>query len=342
MMLWISACAFLIHFAFNLAVIAQTRTSSTASLNIVENQIDLQLGPFTISPKQINIGENLIFTLSNILIQDGSFGSNLVCRIYITSPDQSLSVIQGFTTSQGECKYNISQSLESQGLTLLSGDLFTINNSLGEGSGYVEVDYFGNTFRSNIDTYTVQRPITISPLIFKINPNSITQGDPITFALIDVKFSNNEAATNLICRLRLTSPGNQSVVIRGVTDSNGSCVYNRERIQLSSQNIAVYAQTPGTNGIVVESGDVTTLNNIIGSGSGYGEIEYDGQIFTSNVDTYTVNSRPLPIIEPVIRVIETIRTGGTGTYIILSLVGIIFALGMIMSYSKKRGFNKKR
>lgn len=297
-----------------------TNIDTKASLIITQTVFQVRLGVFDINPNEIYKGETLKFKLGRVTFEDGSTASNLPCKITITSPDSSIVVLEGLSDVNGECIYDTSRTLDSQGLTLISGDILKINSTIGQGTAFATITFNGNAYISNTDSYLVKAK-TIIIGDFTINPESIFINDNLIFQLGVVRYSDGIVASNLPLTIILTAPNGGQITISGLTDSSGRFEFDLSK-SLASQNI------------VLVSGNINNLNGFEGTGSGSAKIVYDGVTYTSNTDNYIVKNR---IISDIPKIVTNLaRTGGGvpfGIGIIMVLAGAIF---MIKDSLKKR------
>ncbi|MBC7471812.1 MAG: hypothetical protein H7196_00900 [candidate division SR1 bacterium] len=308
-------------------------TDTKSSLVITQTFFELKLGIFVVTPEEIYKGETIKFKQSRITFDDGSTASNLPCRITIKSPDSSVVILEGLSDTNGECLYDTSKTLSSQGLTLISGDISKINSTIGQGTAFTTITFNGNVYLSNTDSYTVKSK-TLVVGDFIINPKSIYINDNLIFQLNSTKYNDGNTASALPVKLILTAPNGNEVVISGVTDNSGKFVFDLSK-SLPSQ------------GIILVSGNIKDLNNFEGNGNGSIKIVYDGVTYISKVDSYSVKSRTIPplpfipsppvIIEEIPKIITNlVRTGGGipfGIGIIIVLGGVIL---MVKDSLKKR------
>jgi hypothetical protein len=141
-------------------------TSNTVSYRVNEKR--LQIGNFTIQPKVIDKGDQLIFRVTPITYQNGQPASNLPAVLTVTTPSGRKVVIRAITDSQGGIIYDSTQSLADQGYTLLSGNVDDLNNTSGFGFGFVQIEYGGVIYSTNEDSYTVRA--TILPFPTPLDP----------------------------------------------------------------------------------------------------------------------------------------------------------------------------
>jgi hypothetical protein len=314
----------LLIFSQTIAIFAQTPASVTntkASLVIEPTNFSIILGTFTVDPAEIFKGEELIFTLNKVTLENGTTASNLPCRITITLADASVVIIDGLTSAAGLCVYNSSLSLSSQGLTLVSGDIFKVNTVIGVGSAFATVTYNGNSYITNTDSFKVkQKSLTIGA--FLITPKIINIGQSLVFSISDVKFNDGTVGANLPSILTIKTPSGNNVVISGVTDSSGKLVFDSSR-SLSSQ------------GLLIVSGNLADLNNISGSGQAFVKITYDGQVYNSNVDTYAVNAPFIPPID-IPKIVQILTRTGGGVPLGIVIILLLAAMAMLVRSSLKK------
>jgi hypothetical protein len=136
-------------------------TSNSASY-IVKSKT-LVLGPFVINPTSIDVNGNLIYQLNTVKYSDGTIASNLPLTFILNAPNGNQVVLSGVTDSNGKITFDLSRSLASQGITLVSGIISDLNKSPGNGNGAVKIIYDSITYNSNTATYNVKTPI-IPPL----------------------------------------------------------------------------------------------------------------------------------------------------------------------------------
>jgi hypothetical protein len=307
----------------------QTKAQTTTSASLIVQNINLILGNFEINPANILINERLVFSLVDIKLNSGQFAVGLTCQMFLTAPDNSQVVLTMLVDNNGTCTYDSNFDLTDQGVTLVSGDVGKLNTLIGQGQGYVVIDYAGDDFTSNEDSYTVSE-LTLVPAVFDITPNNIRVGEDLTFSLIGARFSNGNFAQNLECRHFLTAPDNSQIVLSGSTNSDGDCIYT------TSSSIGSILSIEASAAVTqIISGDTTRLNNIVGFGSGYGEVYYNNITYRSNLDTYNVTSTPPIIEQPVEAVREVIRiltrTGGGRILVVILLSSLIIVLGAYVS-----------
>jgi hypothetical protein len=315
--------------AIGLNTLAQNSvdTSTKASLIIVPTVFDVRLNPFTINPSEIFKGETLIFKLESAVFENGSIASNLPCRITITSPDSSISILEGLTKTNGSCIYDTSLTLAAQGLTLISGDILKINSTLGQGTAFATVTYNGNIFTSNTDSYIVKAKTLILG-DFVITPNSIHINGNLIFQLNPVKYIDGTIASNLPVTFSLTGPNGGLIVLSGVTDGAGKLIFDLSK-SLPSQGIALV------------SGNLNDLNKSAGDGFGNAKIVYDGVTYNTNKPTYRVKNPiivipPIPPIQEIPKIVTTlIRSGGGVPFGIVIILFLGFVILMVRDSLKK-------
>jgi hypothetical protein len=137
-------------------------TSNTDTYRVLPTR--LQMGPLTISPENINPGDQLVFIVDPISFQNGQVAANIPMRLIINTPNGTQVIIQVVTDSQGIIVFDTSQSLASQGYSLVSGNLSDINSPIGVGVGQVVAEYEGQTYSTNQDNYRVQSPLIPFPI----------------------------------------------------------------------------------------------------------------------------------------------------------------------------------
>ncbi|NJK71098.1 MAG: hypothetical protein HC932_02455 [Thermales bacterium] len=313
-------------FGFFLAQVSTTAQSNTNTILNIQSE-SLVMGPFEINPSQILLGEDLIFSLTDIRLgTGGGFATGLMCKMFITAPD-GISVVElnMQVDSEGNCRYDTSLDLVSQGVTLISGDISLLNNIVGIGSGYVTIDYLGEVVTSNTDVYEVVELDLINPE-FEISPNRILLGENLVFSLSNAKYSNGDIAQGLECRHFLSAPDGSKIELSGTTNSLGECVYSINQGLVKGFGIIGIAQSMG-----LISGDVSKLNQVVGSGLGYGEVYLNGVAYRTNDDTYVVGEEEP---EDIVRIIT--RTGGVYGGVILFVSAILIVGAVYVSLRAKK------
>jgi hypothetical protein len=143
-------------------------TSNTVAYKVNEKR--LQIGNFTVQPKIIDKGDQLIFKVTPITFQNGQPASNLPAILSVSTPSGRKVVIRVITDSQGGIILDSSQSLADQGYTLISGNYGDLNNTSGAGFGNVQIEYGGVIYSTNDDSYQVRTmilpfPTPLDPII---------------------------------------------------------------------------------------------------------------------------------------------------------------------------------
>lgn len=167
-----------LFFGFGLNVFSQAQSITDLELNITPMLIKSL--PFTITPKNIFVGNKLTFTLGPALSKDNQPLPGLVCDLWVLPPRSNRYVVlRGLTNPSGYCIYETDKSLSSQGLQLITANstgnitqqntknqlspslvggntnLNSINSVLGNGVGFGTVIYQGTLVTSNNDNYSV-------------------------------------------------------------------------------------------------------------------------------------------------------------------------------------------
>lgn len=262
--------------------------SSQGDTNVRFNVYDtsgLQIPSFSINPPSINIGDDLIFAAEPLLYTNNAIAFQIDCQIEINAPDNTTVILSSETDQAGICDYDTSDTLANQNITLVSGQISSLNGASGNGSGVVRYTFQGTQYTTNIDTYTVVNPITLLVPPFDISPPQINPGNNLIFSSGTLNFSNNTMAIGVPCVFYLTPPSGNDVVLSGVTDSNGECQFNLSG-DLQSQNLTL------------TSGNISDLNSNLGIGSGYITFSYNSEDYDTNTDTYEVIALPPGLIIP--------------------------------------------
>jgi hypothetical protein len=139
------------------------------------------IGNFTINPDTIDINGNLIYRLDPVKYIDGTIFSNAPVTLNLIAPNGNTIVVSGIADSAGSLVFDISKSLPSQGITLVSGNITDLNNQAGNGSGSAKIIYDGVTYTSNINRYVVKSPVIVIPPIIPIK-----YIPPIVIPVVDV------------------------------------------------------------------------------------------------------------------------------------------------------------
>ncbi len=239
----------------------------------------LQIPTFSITPPSINIGDNLVFAAEPLLYTNNSVATQIDCEIEIATPDNALVLLSSQTDVNGICDFDLSLPLASQNITVVSGQLASLNNAAGNGSALVRYSFQNTQYTTNTDNYTVVDPLTLVVPPFDITPPQINPGGNLVFKSGVLNFSNSTVASGVACRFTLTPPTGNDVILTSVTDNNGVCQFDLSS-DLSSQNITLV------------SGSIADLNSNLGSGSGLISFTYNNVSLDTNTDTYEVVAVP--------------------------------------------------
>jgi hypothetical protein len=316
---------------------AATETNTNASLIIVATTNSLIAPNFVITPRTIEEGQNLIFTIEPTRFTDNSPATGLVCRFNLTAPDGSLVVLTGITNATG-CIYDLSQPPTSQNLVLVSGNPTLLNTTIGAGSGFGQVISGSDVAISNIDNYTVTaKTLILSP--FVINPKTINILEDQTFSLGQTKFNDGLIASNIDAVMTINTPNGQQVKLSGKTNNQGQFILNTA-LALNNQAVLNSINVNASTFSLI-SGNLNNISNTSGAGSGFVTLNYKGTNYISNIDNYTVRPPILvippviqPIIDPIIQII--VRTGGAPTWIFGILLALVSFLFVQSTLSKKK------
>jgi hypothetical protein len=265
---------------FAVPVIANEDTSAGL---VILDELSLNIPSFSITPSSINLGENLVFSTLGLTYSNGANAIGIACELRLQAPDNSAVILSSITNANGVCAYDTSLAFANQNVTLVSGDVSKLNNILGNGSGSVAFLYQNQTFLTNNATYTVVNPLSLNPLSLTVTPPQVYLGENLVFASNPITLSNNTTAVGIPCTLTIVTPNNSSVVLSGVTGSDGVFRFNT--------SLATNAQN-----LTLDSGVINTITNSVGNGTGVLSCTYNNVTTTSNNASYSV----IPISQAVI------------------------------------------
>lgn len=161
-------------------------------------------------------------------------------------------------------------------------------------------------------TELVISPQVFSQVMFNVNPGNIFVGEKLTFTLGPALTATNAILSNVPCEIWIQPPNATNyVVFSGTTSNLGICTYKTDQT-LSQQNLILLSQplTPdfprpsGTQNVANQSSNpgsplgsqavggntnVANINSIIGGGTAFGLVIYQGSSVLSNTVTYAVS-----------------------------------------------------
>jgi hypothetical protein len=170
-------------------VTVNTQVTDTQVTLTITNNLTLVPPTLTVNPAKIRVGEDLSFTTTALTYSDSTIASDIVCRLIITAPNSSRVVLQGRTDANGFCNYNTNQTIGSQGLTLIEGNLANVNGLVGFSQAVVEY-VFGTT---NPTTNTVFYEVLGDQIVldlYKDRPDIDIYPDQQMFIQADVRNPN--------------------------------------------------------------------------------------------------------------------------------------------------------
>jgi len=116
---------------------------------------------FNIVEQEITTGTGINVVMAPAVLNDGTVVSNAPATLVIQTPSGGQIILNGITKADGTFTFSSSQSLASQNLTLVSGNISALDNSTGQYQGYVEITWSGGKTKTNFDQYLVQSPQNI-------------------------------------------------------------------------------------------------------------------------------------------------------------------------------------
>jgi len=161
-------------------------------------------------------------------------------------------------------------------------------------------------------TELVISPQLISSVIFNVSPGNIFVGETLTFTLGPALTSTNTILSNIPCEIWILSPTiSNYAVLSGTTNNLGMCTY-RTNLSLNQQNLILLTQplTPnfpraaGTQNVTPQNNlpgspllsqavggntNLGSINGIVGGGTAFGLVVYQGNGIISNVVNYAVS-----------------------------------------------------
>ena len=266
------------------AALAQAET--TVRLNVF-GSLGLSIPPFAIAPPTLDQDtDDLQAGAEPLTYSNGAVASGIPCRFVFATPSTAALTLTGTTDAAGVCAFAMNRGLSDQSLTLESGSVASLTDTAGNGSGYLEYSFEGSAYPTNTDTYSVVDPLVPLTPDLTITPPEVYLGEPVVVLLPPVEFDNDTTAVGLTCDLEVTTPEQGLVVLRGVTDENGTLRFDSSR-PLEEQ------------GLTLITGDLESLTNSLGEGSGLAKCVYDNTPYpSSNPTPYRVVARPLTLQVP--------------------------------------------
>lgn len=147
------------------------------------------------------------------------------------------------------------------------------------------------------------KPLVLKPLVFDIDPGEIFVNQKLTFRLGPAISVSDQILVNVPCQLWILPPNtNTYIVLQGLTNSGGFCIYQTDR-SLQDQGLTLVQNTAGTAGagnisqqfninnpnLKGGNTNLASINQVLGNGFGFGAINYQGVTLVSNNDIYVVS-----------------------------------------------------